>query len=321
MGSNDDLYGPSQAPPDERPLRAAVLFLVFNRPETTQQVFDAIRRARPSRLYVAGDGPREDVRSDRDQIALVRSIATNVDWPCEVSTLFRETNLGCKYAVSGAVSWGFESEDRLIILEDDCLPSSSFFGFCDEMLLRYQADSRVHHIGGTNPLNLSDDRVNSYGFSRYNRIWGWATWKNSWEAFNVEIPLWPEISKSRTLGQLLGRKEGKKYTKIFEATYGGHIDTWDYQWFLTRLLLGQAIFPHVNLVTNIGFGPGATHTKKVGSALDNALRGEMIFPLQHPNSLEIDTVADQRWAKMSSEKSWPERFVRRLGRELKRLGG
>jgi len=119
-----------------------VLFLIFNRPDTTTRVFEAIRAARPERLYVAADGPRMTREGEAERCAEARRIATAVDWPCEVKTLFRETNLGCRAAVSGAITWFFEHEEEGIILEDDCLPDPSFFPYCTELLAHYRDTGR-----------------------------------------------------------------------------------------------------------------------------------------------------------------------------------
>ena len=113
-----------------QPLNTAVLFLVFNRLDTTKQVFEAIREAKPPRLYIAADGARETKAGEAEKVTAVRDfILKNIDWECDIKTLFREENLGCKYAVSGAIDWFFDNEEMGIILEDDCLPSQSFFGF------------------------------------------------------------------------------------------------------------------------------------------------------------------------------------------------
>lgn len=85
------------------PLKTAVLFLVFNRPDTTAQVFEAIQKAKPPRLYVAADVPRANREGEAERVTKVRQFPTAVDWPFEVKTLFREENLGCKYAVRGGV--------------------------------------------------------------------------------------------------------------------------------------------------------------------------------------------------------------------------
>jgi hypothetical protein len=152
------------------------LFLVFNRPDTTSQVFEAIRKARPPKLYVAADGPRLDREGELEKCAQVRAIATAIDWPCELHTLFRDLNQGCKIAVSTAITWFFEHEEQGIILEDDCLPSQSFFLFCQEMLNHYKNDTRVWHVAGVYPFATDSRDCNAYCFSEYSPIWGWATW-------------------------------------------------------------------------------------------------------------------------------------------------
>ena len=133
-------------------LKTPILFLVFNRPDSTNQVFKKIREAKPTRLYVAGDGARSTKFNEKDIIQKVRQIATRVDWPCKLYTLFRERNLGCKKAVSDAITWFFENEKQGIILEDDCIPTNYFFSFCEEMLKKYKYNKKVHCIGGVNFL-------------------------------------------------------------------------------------------------------------------------------------------------------------------------
>lgn len=156
------------------PLNTAVLFLVFNRPDTTKQVFEAIRKAKPPRLYVAADGPRLNRAGEEEKVKAVREyLMDNIDWSCEVKTLFRQENLGCKYAVSGAITWFFEHEEMGIILEDDCLPSQSFFWFCEELLNRYNNDTRIFLISGFNSINKWKNNSFDYLFSYYGSIWGW----------------------------------------------------------------------------------------------------------------------------------------------------
>ena len=156
-----------------------VLFLIFNRPDTTKQVFSAIQKARPPRLYVAGDGPRPEQSNEAEICEIVRSIATNVDWDCEVKTLFRDHNFGCRLAVSQAISWFFENEPEGIILEDDCLPSQSFFWFCQELLEDFRNDKQVGAICGFYSNELDYKPSASYFFSRYMRVWGWAGWRRT----------------------------------------------------------------------------------------------------------------------------------------------
>src|SRR6478736_1770065 len=176
------------------PFETPILFIVFNRPDTTRVVFEAIRKVKPKKLYIAADGIRSKVKSDEENCAKVRAIVNDVDWECDVKTLFHEENLNCGKAPSTAISWLFENEEEGIILEDDCLPSTSFFLFCEELLERYRYDSRVMHIGGNNFLNgWQKDNDYSYYFSRSGHIWGWATWRRAWNKFDFDISLYSKL--------------------------------------------------------------------------------------------------------------------------------
>jgi GT2 family glycosyltransferase len=166
-------------------LETAILILLFNRPETTIRVFDKISQIKPQRLYIASDGPRKNFDGEKEKVKKVREIATRVDWPCEVKTLFRNENLGCKKGVSSAITWFFEQEEQGIILEDDCVPNLDFFTFCESLLDRYAEDERVSVITGNNFQNNKWRGDASYYFSKYNHCWGWASWRRSWKDYRV----------------------------------------------------------------------------------------------------------------------------------------
>lgn len=277
-------------------LSSAVLFLVFNRPHTTQRVFEAISQARPPRLYVAADGPRENREGEAEKVAQVREIATQVDWQCEVKTLFREKNLGCKMAVSSAITWFFEHEEQGIILEDDCLPHPDFFRFCEELLNYYADDERVWVITGNNFQDgqIRGDGFYSYYFSKYNHCWGWASWRRAWEKYQVDMPFWPDWKKSLDWEEKTPDPVERKYWKrIFDQVYQGKINTWDCQWTATVWYHGGlTAIPNVNLVSNIGFGADATHT-----IFSNDIRANLpVFPIgeiKHPKEVTIDVDADR----------------------------
>jgi hypothetical protein len=277
------------------PLQTAVLFLVFNRPDTTAQVFEAIRKAKPPRLYVAADGPRADRPGEAERVVKVREIATAVDWPCEVKTLFREENLGCKYAVSGGITWFFEHEEQGIILEDDCLPSQSFFWFCEQALESYAKESRVMCVTGTNisdGIRFSDD----LWFSNYALMWGWATWRHAWKKYDRDLSTWPI---KRTDGFLKKKlkfniAQRSSWNRILDRTYQGDIDTWDYQWIYSCWINnGLTIAPAVNLIRNIGYSSDATHTKGVHPILSHLVEKETSFPLCLPEVIDVKREADQ----------------------------
>jgi len=278
-------------------MTSPVLFLVFNRPGTTRQVFEAIRAARPPRLYVAADGPRPGKAGEIERCNEVRRIATSVDWPCEVRTLFRDANLGCRMGVSGGISWFFEHEPEGIILEDDVLPMPGFFDYCDELLARFRDDQRVTMVSG---CNLVADAVrvdDSYFFARSCHIWGWASWRRAWRHYEVYMPAWPAwrdggglkaVAGSNTLFEFYWRRK-------FDACHGGTGEnTWDYQWtFASWLAGGLSVIPAVNHVRNLGFGEEATHTLEgvpeyVAACPAQPLR----FPLRHPVSVTRHPTAD-----------------------------
>jgi len=266
-----------------------VLLLVFNRPFTTAKVFEAIKKARPGKLFVAADGPREG-RNESELCAEVRSIATKVDWPCEVHTLFRETNLGSGRAVSAAISWFFDHVEQGIILEDDCLPDMSFFEFCDILLDKYAETKEIMSISGTNLLPAGwKSEKQSYFFS-HGGIWGWATWKRAWNLFEYDMPEWKNKANKDKIRRAMNSHNWFDYfSGMFDDAYQGRSDIWDLQWFYCILNNGGlCINPSCNLVKNIGFGPGATHTGDTNGPYANLVIKQMAFPLKHPTKIKID---------------------------------
>jgi hypothetical protein len=298
------------------PLKTAVLFLVFNRPDTTKQVFEAIRKAKPPRLYVAADGARKNRDGEEQKVKAVREyILSNIDWECEVKTLFREENLGCKYAVSGAITWFFENEEMGIILEDDCLPSQSFFWFCEELLERYKDDMRVWHIGGANFQNGIKRGDGDYYFSKYNHIWGWASWASRWEKYDTELGT---IVDTKFLENTFEDKKASKYwAKAFHDMKAKKIDTWDYQWtFCVWNNNGLAILPNKNMISNIGFGADATHT--TGDSEFSKLIAHELILKTHPSHVRINKEADDFTSKLMFEKkSFFYRVINKIIRVIK----
>jgi hypothetical protein len=267
----------------------AILFLVFNRVDTTSKVFEAIRNAAPKKLYVAADGPRNV--GEYQKCKTVREIATDIDWDCELKTLFREDNLGCKDAVSGAINWFFDQEELGIILEDDCLPSSSFFGFCSALLHKYKDDNRIGHIGGSNFQDGIQRGDSSYYFSRLTHVWGWAGWRRAWNKYDVNMSTFPYF-KAHDLQNLPGHAPFKEvWYKNLKSTYDGEINTWDYQVSYFNIINNYlSIIPNKNLISNIGFGEGATHTIENHPFAD--LKTGEIEEMIHPVFFIADVDAD-----------------------------
>lgn len=294
----------------------AVLFIVFNRPDTTREVMAAIRAAQPQRLYVAADGARPGRAGEAERCAETRRIATGIDWPCTVRTLLRERNLGCRQAVSSAISWFFEQEEEGIILEDDCLPHPSFFGFCAELLEHWRQDKRIMSICGTNlglPVRHGDA---SYGFTRTPHCWGWASWRRAWAEYDIRLESWPAFRDAGRLEDVLrDRRLRGCYRRVFDRLHAGSIDTWDWQWsYACWRSNGLCAVPRDNLVSNIGFGATATHT--TGSSPLACLPTRAIaLPLSHPRHLLVDEAFFIR-AEEFSFPSLSARITTRLRRLL-----
>ena len=273
------------------PLKTAALFLIFNRPDTTKQVFEAIRKAKPPRLYVAADGPRADKAGEAEKVEQVRQIATRVDWDCEVKTLFRDKNLGCGKGVSSAIDWFFENEEEGIILEDDCLPSQSFFWFCEELLERYRGDMRVMIISGYNKQEMWNQDKYDYFFSNFGGIWGWASWKRAWDLYDLEMKDLESFIENNYFEFLLGESLGNVRKKQMLNVIQNNIDTWDYQWGFTRHVnSGLACVPSKNLVENIGFGADATHTIANQKTIN---RYDLNFPVKYNEFIVSDKKYDE----------------------------
>lgn len=266
--------------------------MVFNRPSPTREVFDKIAAYQPEQLFIAADGPRDAFEDDEQRIRQVRQIVSAVNWDCEVKTLFREKNQGCKKAVSSAIDWFFEHVDEGIILEDDCLPAASFFGYCEQLLDRYRNESKVMMISGSGSKSESEDVQPSYYFSQFPQIWGWATWKTAWQHYDVTMKSLPADVKSGHLDQVIEDVDVRNFwLGYFIKTYSGQIGTWDYQWVYAILRNnGLVIRPQVNLIENIGMGSDGTHITSYQPHMSRKTRElDRIF---HPEKLAVDRKAD-----------------------------
>ena len=272
-----------------------VLLLVCDRPDLTRAVLDRIRQARPRQLYVAADGPRPDVPDAVRLSEEARAAALQADWDCEVRTLLRERNVGCRRAVGSAITWFFENVGEGIVLEDDCLPHPTFFRFCAELLDRYRDDERVMAIGGNDFRGARAARTASYTFSAYNQIWGWATWRRAWTHYDPALALWPRLRERDWLERFLGDRAAARFWRaVFDRDVRGEIDTWDFAWtFACWVQHGLSVHPAVNLVSNVGFDERATHTRNSRSPLAAVAAAPIEFPLVHPEGVLRDYDADR----------------------------
>jgi hypothetical protein len=261
-----------------------VLLVVFNRPDKARRLIEALGEVKPTHLYVAADGPRPDRPEDQERCELTRSVASNVDWPCAVKTRFLKNNLGCGRAVSSAISWFFEHEDRGVILEDDCLPHPHLFSFCSELLDRYADDERVMRIAGFSPYPQRECPYD-YHFSRRFYCWGWATWHRAWKHFVYELDALDEEALAEMVRAYFPfYYQRKPCTDTLRRIRSGALKTWAIRWDVACFAQnGLSIVPERNLVTNIGVGEEeATHTKRKNQVFADLKTHPFQFPLRHP---------------------------------------
>jgi hypothetical protein len=278
-----------------QPLQTPVLFIVFNRTDTATQVLEAIRKAAPTKLYVFADAPRMHVAGEAERCQQARELVKQVDWNCEVKTLFLAENIGPKYAIGRAVNWMFETEEAGIVLEHDCLPHPDFFNFCEAMLMRYYNNERIMHITGNNYLFGQVLVPNSYYFSNLsNPTWGWATWKRAWKHYDADLTVFDAFVSSGGFERIFKNNRVRNYfKKVYADLQAGYTKTWDYQWSLQLWhMQAYCITPAVNLVSNIGFGKEAMHTFDPQNQFANIPCGTLQLA-SHPTKIEAYEKADR----------------------------
>lgn len=262
-----------------------ILLIVFNRPSITQLSFDQIKKVKPRFLFVAADGPRADKPDDIQRCFATRKIFEQVDWPCELRTLYRHQNLGCGYGPAEAISWFFKHVEQGIILEDDCLAHESFFSFCEEILNKYKDNEKVSMIGGTNALLGWNAAKQSYLFTNMGFSWGWASWRRAWKHFDYSASLWktPE-GKERVKRHLKNVSYFAHFANEFDSYFQDvRPDVWDFQWLFSCFYQeSYCIMPTTNLISNIGFDDNATHTFNPNTNVAHLKQIGLKFPLKHP---------------------------------------
>ena len=282
-------------------MKTPVALIIFNRPDCTARMLEAIALAKPEKLLVIADGPRASHPEDVGKCAAARAAVERVNWDCQILTNYSEQNLGCGVRPATGVDWVFEQVEEAIILEDDCLPHPSFFAFCEELLQRYRDDQRVMMIGGVNFLGEWQTPYQSYHFSYFSSSWGWASWRRAWRLYDYDMKLWPQVLEERLLERLFPVAADCRYwQEVFQSVYDKQIPgVWDYQWLLACWLnSGFRIFPEVNLISNIGYRDDATHTFGESPFADMPT-AELSFPLRHPpfvlRSVEADHLVQAKF--------------------------
>jgi hypothetical protein len=300
-------------------LETPVALFGFNRPDLLRRVYSAIADARPAKLLLIADGPRQNKPGEEESCQQVREIMRRVDWPCEVFTNFADSNLGCQERIISGLNWVFSLVEEAIILEDDCLPDLSFFPFCQELLEKYRGDSRIAYISGINLVGKYLRTDDSYFFSEIGGIWGWATWRSKWQRYDRNLDGWPELKNKKMLSEIFQQPKAAAYwTQIFDAMHENRgPNTWDYQWLYTCLKNNSlTAVSSVNLITNIGFGPDATHTTEEDARFMPP-SAPMKFPLRHPSSfIPLRSMDRHRVQDMISRP-----IFSRISRKIRRIAG
>lgn len=280
-----------------------ILFIIYKNPKVTKVVFERIRELKPSILFISADGAKSNLKEDIEEIIATREVTELIDWECKVYRRYSDKNLGCKLGVSSAITWFFQNVEQGIILEYDCLPDLSFFIFCEQLLEKYRNVNNVFSISGNNfdfisnqnktPFNYSS----SYSFSNLSKIWGWATWKRAWELFDIEMNDFPDFLANKKIKSLIKGESNQNYWigKIKDVYEGRNNSTWGFIWLFT-LLNNEAycITPNENLVSNIGFGDGATHAKDKKSIFSN-IDAKSITYIIHPKNIKCNYDSDFRF--------------------------
>jgi hypothetical protein len=294
---------------------APVLLLIYRRPDLSRRLIESVAAARPRELFISADGPRGP-----DEAALCEAaraaVLDRIDWPCNVRTRFSMENQGPRYGPSRAIDWVFSEVDEAIILEDDCIPGPSFFSFCADLLERYCNDDRIMEIGGANYQFGRRRSDASYYFSAYAHTHGWATWRRAWHGFDPEIRDWPRHRDAGILDAWLQSPLERHYwTGVFDSVHAGTMLTsWDYQWMLHRWSRwGLTAVSENNLVSNLGFGPEATHTRR--RVAFSELPITEIDEIRHPDAIYLNRAADA----FMFEHTFGGRFMRWPWRSLRAI--
>ena len=275
------------------PLTTPVVLIIFNRPALATRVFAAIAKARPQQLFVIADGPRSP--DERATCQAARSVIELIDWDCQLEIDFADRNLGCRKRIVSGLNWVFSKVDQAIVLEDDCVPHDSFFSYCESLLDLYKKNEQVMEIGGGNYQFGRRRTEYSYYFSKYSHTCGWATWRRAWQYFDESIIGWPQLKVSRSWGVMCDDPRERQYWEsIYDSIFHGRFQTsWDYQWQLSRWRRnGLTAVPNVNLISNIGYGPEATHVRWQRDSLAQMPIHD-IGELRHPPSVSRHEGADK----------------------------
>jgi hypothetical protein len=273
-----------------------IVLIVFNRVDLAQRVFNIVKEKKPKKLYIIADGARSEIEGEELKCVQTRAIFDEIDWPCEITKIYANENLGCGKRIYSGLTEVFKHEQRAIILEDDCVASHFFFQFCDELLDQYADDSRIGMISGNNFIEEECIYPESYHFSQFTHIWGWATWRRAWLQYDFNMTGWEEKKAQNWLGSIFkDDRDVKSWERRFNKAAQGK--SWGYQFVYTSIIQNWlCVMPRKNLVKNIGFGKDATHTH-VANPSFQVNESLLTFPLIHPTRFVINKELDEKTQK------------------------
>ena len=275
-------------------MQTPVLLMTYRRPKNTKIILDILKNFKQKNIFVFNDGLK--MREHYLDHLKTREVILNFRKKNKVKVIFPKKNLTQKKNLPFAISKVFRKFDKVIILEDDCIPNKSFFKFCNVLLDKYKNDSRISQISGNNFLNFKKFKRrnnDSYFFSKFTSSWGWATWKNRWEnSYDSEIKLWPKIKKEKWLNDIFhNSKSFDFWTKAFDRRFKELDDDWDRPWTFINLINNRLnIFPNKNLICNIGDDNSALHSNP--KKWNNLHLENMKFPIKHPKIICCDNNVD-----------------------------
>lgn len=297
---------------DEYSVNTDIVVFAYDRSQKFSKVIEVIEEVEPPTLYVIGDG--EDSGTHQQGFQKTRDIISQLEERLNVETELAKKNLGIRERFSSGLNWVFDNTSEAIILEDDTVPSLSFFKYCDVLLDKFRGDSRVMEISGRNQLETWEQGGFDYHFSNFGGIWGWATWREAWKEYDKSMSLWEsDVVKQRVRDVICDDEQYQYQKEVFDKTMRGEIDTWDYQWgFAKNKNNGLSVIPSKNLVENIGFDETATHTKNTNHGFANKDTFELSFPLDHPPFIAPDRDYDSQFHDLRKGRSLPSRFIDKL---------
>ena len=293
------------------PLKTPVLYIVFKRLDMVIQSFEAIRKAKPPKLYIASDGPRKNNAEEAEKVNAVRKyIMDNIDWECMVKTRFREINAGCNINVTSAIKWFFDNEESGIIIEDDILPNLSFFYFCEELLNYYRDDERIMFISGMGNRGGDGNEENieitgNYHFVKSFQVWGWASWRRVWDKFDLNCKYLDYFLKENIAFKVIHNIESlKRFLMMFKILYNSRLNkdfnsiSWDFSvCYMMFINNGLSILPNQNLVSNIGHGhKEGTYSQneqyfvEERREISEIIHPKFIFPEDDYNNIDINSL-------------------------------